>query len=269
MRTRPRIVLLSLAFLFAVQTAAQQTTTPAPTRDPTAVALLSKSLAVMTGGMPLSDVTLQGSARRIAGSDDETGTAVLKALASGEARIDLSFPSGSRSEVHATSADGPAGVWSGPDAVKHPIAQHNLWTDSCWFFPALTFVRLSSSPSYSLSYVGQETRSGRTVVHVSASQIISARSGKFSTFVQHLSQMDILLDSASLLPVAVFFNAHADGDAGLDIQVEIRFSDYHLINGAQVPFHVQKHLNNGLVLDLQLQSVSLNSGLSPASFSIQ
>ncbi len=101
---------MSVTLLFVVQTSAQQTAAPAPTRDPVAVALLAKSLGVMTGGRPISDVTLQGTARRIAGSDDESGAAILRALATGEARIDLSLPSGSRSEICATSADGPRGA---------------------------------------------------------------------------------------------------------------------------------------------------------------
>jgi hypothetical protein len=223
----------------------------------------------MTGGLIVSDVTLQGTARRVAGSDDETGTAVLKALATGEARIDLGLPSGPRSEIRSSSTDGPAGVWSAADGAKHPIALHNLWIDSAWFFPALTFARLTNSPSYSLSYVGQETRNGQTVVHLSASQTIPARSAKLSTLIQHLSQMDVFLDSASLLPVAVSFNVHPDEDAGLNIPVEIHFSGFRLVNGAQVPFRVQKYLNNSLLLDLQFQSVALNTDLTPSAFSIQ
>lgn len=269
MKTRLRLLFSSLTLLFVVQTSAPQTATPSPPRDPVGVALLGKSLAAMTGGLPISDVTLQGTARRIAGSDDETGTAVLKALATGEARLDLGFPSGSRSEVRSTSADGPGGVWSGLDGLEHPIALHNLWTDSGWFFPALTFVRLSSSPSYSLSYVGQQSWNGQTVVHHAVSQFIFARSAKFSALVQHLSQIHIFLDSASLLPVAFSFNVHPDEDAGLDIPVQVRFSDYRLVNGAQVPFRVQKYLNNSLVLDLQFQTVTLNTGLSASAFSTQ
>lgn len=269
MKTGPRLFVPVFSLLFVAQTLAQQTPTAAPTRDPVAVALLSKSLAAMTAGQSISDVTLQGTARRIAGSDDESGTAVFKALATGEVRMDFNFPSGPRSEVHSTLANGPAGVWSGPDAVKHPIAWHNLWPDSCWFFPAFTLAAVSNWQSYSLSLVGQETWNGQSVVRLAVSRIISTRSAKSFALIQRLSQIDIFLDSASLLPVAFSFNVHPDDDAGLDIPVDIRFSDYRLVNGAQFPFRVQKHLNNGLVLDLQFQTLALNTGLSPTSFSLQ
>jgi len=51
--------------------------------------------------------------------------------------------------------------------------------------------------------------------------------------------------------------------------VEIVFSNYHQVNGVQVPFHVQKYLNNSLSLDLQIQLVVLNSGISATTFQAQ
>jgi len=54
--------------------------------------LLQKSLAALTpSGIP-TDITLTGSAHRIAGSDDETGTVTLKVLSPGATRLELNFP---------------------------------------------------------------------------------------------------------------------------------------------------------------------------------
>src|SRR5882762_6929446 len=89
---------------------AQQTATTGPQ----GLLILQHAFGVLAGAAPLADVTLSGTARRIAGSDDETGTAVLKALATGEARMDLSFPSGLHSEVRTNSNFVPAGTWTGP-----------------------------------------------------------------------------------------------------------------------------------------------------------
>src|SRR5713101_6817146 len=117
------------------------------------VVLLQQSLDVLAGATSIADVTLTGTARRIAGSDDETGTAVLKALATGEARMDFTFPSGQRSEARTNSNNVPAGTWTGPDGKAHPQSQHNLMTDSSWFFPALTVGRLVSSQNSSVLLV--------------------------------------------------------------------------------------------------------------------
>src|SRR5436190_719013 len=88
------------------------------------------------------------------------------------------------------------------------------------------------------------------------------------TTTQHLTQIDLYLDTTTLLPAALTFNIHPDNDMGLDLPVEIRFCDYRQVNGAQIPFHVQKSLNGSSLLDLQFQTVTLNSGLTPGAFSL-
>ncbi len=243
----PRFALLAVFALvpFAV---AQQTATTSTQ----ATAILQSSLSALSGGQTLTDVTLSGTARRIAGSDDETGTAVLKAISSGASRVDLSLPSGQRNELLNTSVSPSAGTWSGPDGISHafPIAE------------GLT------GSGYVATYVGHETHNGQAVEHVSVSQTSSSRSPSGALLLQHLSQVDFFLDSTTLLPAAMTFNVHPDSNALLDIPVDVRFSDYRTVSGAKVPFHVQKYLNNGLVLDFQAQSVTLNSGLAASSFSL-
>jgi hypothetical protein len=257
-------IILLVLFTFARSAMAQQATASAPQ----ATVLLQQSLTALSGGHPITDVTLSGTARRIAGSDDESGTVVLKALATREARIDMGLPSGSRSEVVAFSNKCPAGSWSGPDGVAHPISNHNLMTDPSWFFPNFTVGRLLSPSPYTLTYVGQETRNGQTVEHVMAYQSSTIQLPAGIPTFSHLTQMDLFLDSKTLLPAALAFNTHPDKDAGLDIPVEIRFSDYRSVNGAQTPFHVQKFINNSLSLDFQFDSVVLDSGLSTSSFTV-
>jgi len=227
---------------------------------------LAGSLAALSGTASITDVTLSGTARRIAGSDDESGTAVLKAIAAGASRMDLSLPSGPRSEILNTSLTSPAGTWSGPDAISHPIAYHNLFTNPVWFFPTFTIAQGLSSSGYVATYVGQETLDGQAVQHVSLSQpslLPNVHGGPSSA---HLTQVDLLLDATTHLPAAIAFNTHPDNNELFDIPVEVRFSDYRPVNGAQVPFHVQKYLNNSLILDFQATSVTLNSGLTAKSF---
>jgi hypothetical protein len=242
--------------------AAQQAIAPAAQ----APALLQGAFAALSGGQPLSDVTLSGTARRIAGSDDDTGTAVLKALASGAGRIDLSLPSGQRSELSNVSAS-LAGAWSGPDGISHAMAYHNLLTEPAWFFPAFAIARRLSNSSYVAIYVGHETHNGHAVEHVSVSQTSPAPNAPGALTFEHLSQVDFFLDSTTLLPAAIAFNVHADNNALFDIPVEVRFSDYRSVNTAQIPFHIQKFLNNSLSLDFQAQSVTPNTGLSASTFS--
>jgi hypothetical protein len=261
MRSIRPVAVVYLCFVLVLSTSAQQSPAP-PVQAP---ALLQSALAALSGANPVADVTLTGTARRIAGSDDESGSATLKAI-SGASRLDFNFPSGQRSEVRNASGDAPVGTWSGSDGVNHDIAFHNVLTEPAWFFPSFAVARGLSNPSSLVTYVGSETKDSLAVQHLSISQNFSSIAGADSATFQHLSQVDLYLDSSTYLPVALAFNIHPDDNALFDIPVEIRFSDYRSVNGIQVPFHVQKFLNNGLILDLQFQSAILNSGLSASAF---
>jgi hypothetical protein len=255
-----------LSFVLAIPLLGQQATTQTASSSPQALALLQKSLAVLTGGQTVSDVTLSGSVRRIAGSDDDNGTAVLQALSSGAARTDLNLPSGLRRELENVSTT-PTGAWSGPDGVSHSISFHNLLGEPAWFFPAFTIARRLANTNFIATYVGTETHNGQTVEHISVSQTPPFADPPGAPTFGHLTQVDFFLDSTTLLPAAFAFNIHPDNDMGLDLPIEVRFSDYRAVNGAQIPFHVQKFLNNSLILDFQVQSVTPNSGLSASTFS--
>ena len=238
-------------------------------QDPQAVNLLRQSLiALNPAGSQIRDVTLTGTVRRIAGSDDETGTAVLRALATGEARTDLTFQSGQRSEIVANSDRGPVGNWSGPDGSPKPIALFNLLVDSAWFSPAILLSKAGSSPNVILSSFGSETRDGLAVQHLRTSKQFAAAPAKLAVLMQRHSQIEVYLDASTLLPTAISFDAHPANNAGIDIPVEIRFSDYRLASGIRAPFHVQRYFNGGLVLDLQVENAALNTGLSPSDFNM-
>jgi len=264
-------IALSLVLIFpALLSAAprlRRTPQQSSTTSSTATAVLQKSLLALAPNLSLTDVTLSGSVRRIAGSEDESGSATLKALSSGAARADLSLSSGTFSEIYNSSSSGPAGAWSGPDGVSHPIPFHNLLAESAWFFPAFAISRRLSS-GYAITDLGPETHNGQQVEHVSVSQNSPIISPAGTPSFQHLTQLDFYFDSVTSLPTAITFSIHPDNNALLDIPVEIDFSDYRSISGAQIPFHIQRLLNCSLFLDIQLQTVVINSGLAPAAFAV-
>ena len=247
---------------------AQQPANVTTQSSPQAVSLLQKSLAALTSSQSITDLTLAGAVRRIAGSDDESGSVVVKAVAGTGSRVDFTLPSGPRSEIRNTSSAGPAGSWTGPDGVSHAMASHNVFTDPGWS-PVFTLASLLSAPTGVVTYIGAETRDAQSVIHISASQQFSSMSGQPATLWQHLTQTDVFLDASTNLPVAIAFNTHADNNALLDIPVEMRFFDYRTVSGSQIPFRVQKFLNNSLHLDLQFQTAAVNTGLTAAQVGAQ
>lgn len=269
MWTRCFAILFAI-FLYSQGSSINAQTTSTATTQPQASTLLAQSAAALTGSVTVSDVTVTGSAQSIAGSDNESGTVTLKAMAAGESRIDLALSGGDRSQIRSFDANGnTVGAWSGPDAVQHSIAYHNLLTDSAWFFPALTLNRIASNSTMVGTYVGQETLNGQSVLHVSVSQTPAVATAPDAAIMQHLTQMNFYLDPTTLLPVALSFNTHPDNTELLDISVQIQFSNYQTIGGVQIPLHVQEFVNGTLSLDLQLQSATLNSGLLATQFTVQ
>jgi len=259
MRFERAHVVVFLSLLISLPLTAQQSSSPSIS----AATLFQQSLIAQVGNTSISDITLTGTARRIAGSSDESGSATFQASANGSARLTLNFPSGNTTEV-ANLFSTPSGTWSGPDSLSHSISFYNLITEPAWFSPSIALARRVSLTNYVATYVGHETLNGEAVEHVSVSQLGADPPGG-PTFA-HLTQVDFYLDSTTLLPAALSFNVHPDNSANLDIPVQVFFSDYRSVSGIRVPFHVQKYLNNSPFLDLQIQSVTSNSGLTASAF---
>jgi len=260
-----------LSCVFALPSSAQQVSTTA-TQNPQAVALATNSIAVLSGNVQIADVTLTGTATRIAGSDVGTGTFTLKALGTLDSRMDLSLSSGTRSEIRNASSGTPQGSWLAPNGSVSNMAMHNCFTDAAWFFPALTVLSQTSNPNLSITYIGLEAKNGVSVQHLRFASVgavqPTARAGLRGPVASlaTLSSTDVYLDSSSLLPVALAFSTHPDNDVLTNIPVEVDFSNYQAVNGVQIPFHIQKFLNGSLFLDLTIQAATLNSGLTDSVF---
>lgn len=258
--------LLLFLFVAASIAATQQTS---QTIDQTALTLASQAISQLTGGSTISDVTLNGTAVQIVAGQQLTGTAVLKAKGTRESRLDLNFGTLKRTEVRADVNGIGEGAWADSDQVLHSVPEHNCWTDAGWFFPALGSVSLVNQTNAAFGYIGQETHAGVLVHHLRISQAISSNSTATTAALQNLTTVDLYLDVTSLLPTALAFAVHPDDDVSRDLPVEIHFDNYQSVNGAQIPFHVQKFLNGTLQSDLTITTAIVNSGLPDSTFSLQ
>jgi hypothetical protein len=249
---------------FGQSLAASTTTTGSATQ---AVQLLQKALAALSPNATTRDTTLSGSVHHISGAIDENGTASLQAISAGASKLVLNLPSGQFTEVRDLTATPAAGHWSGSDGVTNPIASHNLLNEPSWFSPVAIVSRLVLSPSSVAILVGTEELGTQSVQHISVYQVPPATLALPDSY-PHLTQVDLYLDSSTFLPAAVRYDIHPDDNESADIPIEVDFSDYRAVQGTQVPYHVQRLINNGLVFDIQVDSVTLNTGLSPTSFTV-
>jgi hypothetical protein len=251
-----------------VKPAAQSTTSTSPPRDTQAVTLANQALSALTGGLAITDATVQGSANFIAGSDQESGTATLEGHAGYESRIVLALSGGNRTEVHNGSVAPPQVKSSGPDAVWHASPLHNCWVDPTWFFPALTIQSALNDSQIAFAYIGQETKLSTAVQHIQISRVIPGPGPAAISLIKNLSQIDMYLDATSSLPIALDFNIHSPKDAVHNIPVEVQFSGWHASAVGQAPSRIQKFIQNSLSLDLNVSTISINSGIPQSDFLI-
>lgn len=240
------------------------------TKQPTAVTLATQALAALTGGLPVTDVTVNATATRFIGPDQQAGSATLQAKGVAQSKVELDLGTTTRIEVRTLDTDGlNTGQWSNDGTQFTTMAPHNCWTDAAWFFPPLGILSIASQPDVSITYVGRETRNGLQVDHLQFSQVIAGKDAPATKLIQTLSTVDLYLDANSHLPLVLTSNTHPDKDATSNVPVEIRFANYQPVSGIQVPFRIQKLFDGGLQLDLTVQSATINSGLAATIFSLK
>jgi len=257
-----------LSFLITCPVLAQTAPLPTPTSDAQAVSLAQQSIAALTGGASISDVTLNANVISILGPDSETGTATLQAKGTTESRVDLTLPTGTRSDVRSLSNGLPAGGWLRSGGTPTPYALHNCWTDAAWFFPALSSLSQSANPNFIFTYVALEQHGGVSTQHIRTHQLLPSDTNNAWNVTQ-LSAVDYFLDPVSSLPLAADFNAHPDTDMGTNIPFEIRFADYQITNGTKVPTHIQQMVDGSLLLDISVTNTTINTNLPETLFSLE
>jgi outer membrane lipoprotein-sorting protein len=235
-----------------------------PPSDPQALTYAAQSIAAMAGSTTISDVTLTGTVTWY-GAGTDTGTATLRALGTGESRIDLTLTAGIRTEIRDAQTGVQLGQWIAPNNISGNFASQNCWTDAVWFFPVLG--SLAAGPNVVLSYVGPTTWNGESVQQIQSYVYQSTQTGLTPT-PQQLSTMNFYLDATTLLPAAVTFNAHPDNNAATNLLVEVDFSNYQTFSGVVVPTHIQKYQQGNLMVDVVVTAASFNTGLSPSIFTI-
>jgi hypothetical protein len=254
------------ACLFVSLSVVAQTGSTTQVSDPTALSLAQKSLAALSGGNSIADVTLNATVISIWGGQSQTGSGTFAAQGWGQSRIDLNLGGGTRTDVRNLSNSVPAGAWSTNQAPASKYVSHNCWTEAAWFFPGLTSLAQFANSSFVFRYIGLEQHSGLTVQHI---QVFQAAPQDKTGTTQRLTTTDFYLDANSLLPMALAFKEHSDTDVNTDLPIEIRFANYQQpTKGILVPYHIQELLNGTVVQDVTVTSSAVNTGLPAATFSL-
>lgn len=208
---------------------------------------------------PIQDVTLTASVHRISGAIDETDTGTYEALASGSTKWTLQTSTGPLVETRAWSANTVrAGTWVDQQGKSHALSYHNMMTEASWFFPTLSLARaLAPGSGLTVAYIGTATFHGSSVQHLRVTTANLSTPGLTS-----LSQTEFYLDALTLQPVGFSYNDHPDNTALVNIPVDVVLSDYKLLGGTTLPTEIKQYRNNALALDITVQNVAINTGLT-------
>jgi hypothetical protein len=220
--------------------------------------VLQQSLAAMGGNVP-ADSVATGTVTLTAGGRTDVGT--VRILTKGTTHTAEEFKAGDV-DIAEVYADG-IGAFREREAVKD---MGGAWACSSLSAgsPVLLLAVMLSNPDTALEYVGEETVGAVKVHHVRAWNTYASKPKMKS--LAEFSVKDIWIASASGLPLKVAFERREGGGATPRIPVEFRYADYRNVGGALYPLRIEKFYNGSLWARIQIESVSLNTGLTYAAF---
>lgn len=229
-----------LALLTAPMAAVSQT-------NQDASQLLLGASQAFAGRQGVSSVTLNGEATFVAGSMNDSGTITLVARQDGSSSLTLDLSSGARTETQDTFANGQGCTWSGSDGTVHESSGHNCMIPVAWFLPEVALFSTAQPSDAAMTIVpGQPPL---TDLHWALSAPASMPADQ-AALIAHVGSYDLQFDPTTFLPAALLYTLHPDSNAGVDIPVRVTFADYRPINGATIPFRIQRYVNGVLSLDI-------------------
>ncbi len=248
--------------LFTIPTEATHAQGAAP-QAVNATGALAQLSTAFSGRLVVRKVALSGTATWYAGSLEDFGTVNLTATDDGSSQMQLTLDTtGAITETQTGKGSSARCQWSGKDGVSHPVDTGNCWRPVLWFLPAFSLQPSVLSNDQALADLGEGTvGSGEVVYHHLQGQILPSGSPSSSKAINEWIQRsttDIGLDPTSSMPVALTYSVHPNDGAPVSIPIEVRYSDYHAVDGAQIPFHIERYVNGALQLDILVSSASIN-----------
>jgi hypothetical protein len=244
------VVLASIAVGLSSRSAVAQTTQPET--------ILTQISAAFSNGIQVGSVQLNGTIERYAGSATESGTVILTANADGTDQMQMNLSSGMRSESQTAIGVNRSCQWSGLDSVVHDSTGPTCWPALIWFLPQLSLQPGKLPVLLGTIDGGIQTTSNGTL-EVLQNYVIASSFSKNSAAalqIQKLSTTLLLVDPQSMLPKALDYTLLSESGSAV-ISVEIRFSNYQRLAGLMLPTHIERYLNGGLELAMDISQATI------------
>lgn len=224
-----------------------------------ASSILANLQISFSGGKPVTNVQLTGTAIWYADGPEDTGTATLTASSTGAAQLQLSLSkSGVRTELQDSIGPTMTCQWSYGSQTLQSADAMNCWKGEVWFLPALSLQAATLPVSVGVVDYGVDADSSGSFHHLQSQMVVPGLPGKMTAQVMQESTTDIGLDPVSLLPARLSYKVHPDDGAPIQVPIEVRFSNYQKIGGVEVPFLIRRYINGSLQLEVSVQSAEIN-----------
>ncbi len=223
--------------------------------------VLAQASQAFSAGKPVTSVVMTGTAQWFAGSQKDSGPVKMSANVNGENSIELDLGGGTGIETQSAITDDRTCTWSGKDGVSHDMASSNCWTATIWFLPHLALQATGQPTNLSVQYQAASASATQGSVPHLQHQLTVAP-GKTSAAVTALirawSRTDLALDSATFLPSVLKYSIHPDSNSSVNLQVEVRYSNYQNVSGVELPMHIERYVNGSLQLSIDVASATVN-----------
>lgn len=223
--------------------------------------LLASAAAAFSGGQQLQQVELTGYATWHSGSLEDQGNVTLTASKSGSARMHLQLGTlGSKSESQSGKGFRTTCAWASSNGVAHSQLSGVCRKPMLWFLPAFSLQasQLGSHEQFVDLGEGQVGSAEAVYRHLHGQYVSQDPSSSIAAELAPRTSVDLGLDPNTLLPAVLAYSVQPDNGAPISIAIEIRYSDYRTVNGAQIPFRIERFVNNSLQLEISVASAQLN-----------
>jgi hypothetical protein len=261
--------LLSLSAL-GQQSQPAPVTTP-PIQDPQAVFVLNQALNIAGGVAGFNAVTDYTSFGDFTyhGTQDLNGPATIKALGMNEFRMDATLPTGTKSWIvfegvtttkteDGTTLQLPFTESATPRKMIIPAPYRAAMFPGGLANPFGQLADLMNNPLYSFTYKGVVEIDGTKVHDIQVQRTVPGQIDIYSEY----HTRDFFLDVLSLRVLMV------QDMVPKGIVQQMRYSDYRISGGLLMPFSISESLAGREAWTIQLNALTLNSGLQDRAFQL-
>lgn len=225
-----------------------------------ATRVLGRISTAFAGGQFVHRAQLSGNAIWYIGETQDSGSAKLTASADGSFEMQLSLSSGGQRTETKTVGSSTNCQWTGPDGVAQNEDLRNCLKPMVWFLPSISLQPAALSRELSVVDLGEGTvgSSEARYHHLQSQLSMVSYPNKIASELVQLSTTDLGLEPISELPAVLAYTIHPSNTALQPITVEVYYSDYHAVNGVQIPFLIQRYYNGALQLEIHIDSAKIN-----------